>query len=172
MQADPAFGSVQAEPVYVWRRDTTRKPRTWSYWVAGALMALCLFGEFANTQANNPGPTGRFIGIGVIGAVLFLLIPPVFDFGRRKNPDITMEGREMVWAKVRVPIDQVDRYRVRRETTLGYNGTTATRMVIGTAEFSMIDGETKTFTFAHLSKDEVLDLRAAIEPVLPGRRID
>ena len=53
-----------------------------------------------------------------------------------------------------------------------YNGSTVSRMTIGTAHFMMQDGETKTFTFAHLSKEEGVALKAAIEPVLPGRLVD
>jgi len=82
-----------------------------------------------------------------------------------------MEGREMVWAKARVPIDQVDRWIAGRSTTTVSNGTTTSRMTIGFARFIMFDGDSKQFNFPHLTEVEVEELAAALEVVLPGRRI-
>lgn len=157
---------------YVWRRNTDREPSRWVWWVIGGLMALCSFGAFAAFMAEEPGEIPTFIGLGVIGSVLVWLIPPVYHWGRRRNPDITMEGREMVWAKKRVSIDAVASWSVRRQTSTVYNGTTTARMTVGLVHLQPFDGDTVTFTFPHLSELEVEELAAAIEPVLPGRRVE
>lgn len=163
----------QAEAVmYVWRRDTESDSMKWVWWVVGPLLALTGFGAFAAYMAERPEEVPTFLGLGLIGAVLVWSIPRVYRFGRRRNPDITMDGREMVWAKVRVPIDQVESWSVVRSTTHMSNGTTISRMTIGVVNFEMMNGEkTKRFHFPHLSEAEVLELRSAIEPVLPGREI-
>lgn len=158
--------------LYVWRRDTTAASRTWAKWAIGAMLALSGFGAFAAYMADDPGSIGMFVGLGVFVSLLIWFIPVVFDFGRRRNPDIRMEGREMVWAKVRVPIDQVDRWVADRSTTMLYNGTTTSRMTIGYATFTMFDGDTRSFNFPHLTEEEVEELAAALEVVLPGRRVE
>lgn len=138
----------------------------------GGLVLLCGFGAFAAYMADN-GEISTFIGLGVFASVLVWLIPRAFAWGRRRNPDITMEGREMVWAKKRVSIDSVDRWSVRRETRSFYNGTVNSSMTIGLVEFVMNNGsKDQNFTFAHLSKPELAELIAAIDPILPGRRTE
>ncbi len=165
--------TAQAEPaLYVWRRNTEREPSRWVWWVIAGIMALAAFGAFAAYMADN-GQIPTMIGFGVTASVLTWLIPPVFAWGRRRNPDIIMDGREMVWAKKRVSIDQVDQWSVRRQTTTTHNGTAPSSMTIGVVDFEMKgDEKNQKFTFAHLSKAEVAELIAAIDPVLPGRRID
>lgn len=169
---EPRANEPRANELYVWRRDTTPAPRTWAKWAIGAMLALCAFGAFAAYMAEDNGSISMFLGLGVIVSLLIWFIPVVFDWGRRRNPDIRMEGREMVWAKVRVPIDQVDRWVADRSTTAVYNGTTTSRMTIGFARFMMVDGDSKEFNFPHLSEVEVEELATALEVVLPGRRVE
>ncbi len=155
----------------VWRRDLEPSSRTWARWTAAGVGALAAFGVFAAYMAEDSKSRGSFIALGVIGVALILAIPPIYDWGRRRNPEIRMEGREMVWAKVRVPIDQVDRWAATISHTSVYNGTTWSRSRFGTVRFDMIDGKDKTFTFPHMDDDELAVLAAAIDPILPGRRI-
>lgn len=159
--------------LYVWRRDVTPSKRGWVNWIIAGAVALCGFGAFAAYMADDPGSISTFVGLGVFLCLLVWLIPRVYDWGRRRHPDIRMEGREMVWAKVRVPIDQVDRWNVARNRVSTYNGTTSSTMTIGVVSFQMIGGgeKPKTFSFPHLSEAEEEDVAAAIERVLPGRRI-
>lgn len=156
----------------VWRRDLEPSSRTWVNWVIGVMGALCGFGAFAAYMADDPGGISTFIVLGVIVCGLFWLIPRVFDWGRRRNPEIRMEGRELCWAKVRVPIDQVDRWGAGIATQTHYNGSVWSRSTFGVVNFTMFDGESKSFNFPHLGQDELPELIAAIDPILPGRRID
>lgn len=157
--------------LYVWRRKTEREPSRWVWWVIGVLGLLCAFGAFAAYMAEDTGQISTFVGLWVIVSLLFWSIPRVYDWGRRRNPDIIMEGREMVWAKKRVPIDQVERWSAKRQTTNTYNGTVTSRMTIGVLEFEMqAGGKGQSFAFPHLTEAELADLIAAIEPILPGRR--
>lgn len=158
--------------LYVWRRNTESKPSRWIWWAIGGIVLLSGFGAFAAYMADN-GEISTFVGLGIVGSVLVWLIPRAFSWGRRRNPDITMEGREMVWAKKRVSIDSVERYSVRQQTTSFYNGTMMSSMTIGVVEFVMSNGsKEQRFTFAHLTEAEIAELVAAIDPILPGRRID
>ena len=136
------------------------------------MAALSAFGVFAAYMADDPGSISMFIALGVIVCGLLWLIPRVFDWGRRRNPEIRMEGRELCWAKARVPIDQVDRWAARIETQSHYNGTVWSRMSFGLVTFTMFDGEKEAFNFPHMSKNELSELIAAIDPILPGRRVD
>lgn len=158
--------------LYVWRRNTEREPSRWVWWVIGGLLALSAFGAFAAYMAEDPGQISTFIGLGLIGSLFIWAIPPVYHWGKRRNPDIVMDGRQMVWAKKRVSIDEVDRWSVRRQTTLVHNGTTTSRMTIGTVHLRCFDGEHVEFVFPHLSEAERDELAAAIEQVLPGRHVD
>ena len=166
--------TAQAETtMYVWRRNTEAHSHRWAWWVIGGIVALSGFGAFAAYMADDTGSISTFISLGAIGSVLFWLIPRVYDWGRRRNPDIVMEGREMVWSKVRVPIDQVDRWHATRSRVSSYNGTMHGTMTIGVVTFQMMDTEKpKKLNFPHLTEAELADLIAAIEPVLPGRRIE
>jgi len=155
---------------YVWRRNTESKPSRWIWWVIGVLIALSSFGAFAAYMAEN-GEVSTFIWLGVIGSVLIWLIPRVYSWGRRRNPDIIMDGRDMLWSKKRVPIDQVERWSAGLQTTSYYNGTVSSSMTIGVVRFQMRgDDKDTTFTFPHLDEAELTELIAAIDPVLPGRR--
>lgn len=159
--------------LYVWRRNTERQPSRWVWWVIGGLGLLCGFGAFAAFMAEDPGQISTFAGLWVFVSGLVWSIPRVYGWGRRRNPDIVMDGRAMVWAKKRVPIDQVDRWSARRQTTSMYNGTVSSSMTIGVVRFKMADGSKDvTFTFPHLTEAELADVIAAIEPVLPGRQIN
>lgn len=157
---------------YVWRRNTEPVSSRWVWWIIGPVVALTLFGAFAAYMADN-GEILTMLGFGAVCSVLVWLVPRVYGWGRRRNPDITMEGREMVWAKKRVPIDEVERWSARLQTTRSSNGTVSSSMTIGVVRFKML-GEKKetTFTFPHLEKLELAELIAAIDPVLPGRRTD
>ena len=157
---------------YVWRRNTERAPSRWVWWAIGGIVLLSGFGAFAAYMADN-GQISTFLGLGVVGSVFIWLIPPVYAWGRRRHPDIIMDGRDMVWAKKRVPIDQVDRWSAQLQTTSFYNGTVTSSMTIGVVTFEL-NGEEKdrTFTFPHLDKRELAEVIAAIDPILPGRRID
>ena len=156
----------------VWRRNIEPESRAWSYWVIGGIVALTGFGAFAAYMAEEPGQISTFVGLGAIGSVLFWLVPRVYDWGRRRNPEIRIEGRDLCWAKVRVPIDQVDRWSAVRSTQQFYNGRTWSRSTVGVVSFRMMDGDdSKKFTFAHLSEPELAAVIAAIDPILPGRRL-
>ncbi len=155
----------------VWRRDTEPESRTWVKWVIVGIAAVAGFGAFAAYMADDSGSIGTFIGLGVIGSVLFWLIPVVYDWTRRRNPEITIEGRDLCWAKRRVPIDQVERWRAGISTSLGTTGSgTSYRTRIGLVTFEMMDGKDKVFSFTHLGEDELATLITAIDPILPGRR--
>lgn len=155
----------------VWRRNLEPSSRKWVNWVIGVMAALCAFGAFAAYMADDSGSIGTFIVLGVIVCGLFWLIPRVYDWGRRRNPEIRMEGRELCWAKVRVPIDQVDRWSATIATQSHYNGSVWSRSSFGVVNFTMFDGEKVAFTFPHLNKTELPELIAAIDPILPGRRV-
>lgn len=160
------------EPVYVWRRNTERQPSGWVWWVIAAIAVLCGFGAFAAYMAEDTGQIPTFIGLGVMGSVGFWLIPRVYHWGRTRNPDIVMEGREMVWAKVRVPIDHVERWSASIERMYHYNGTTGSQTSVGFVRFHLMDGEQRAFRFTHLENAELDDLIMKIDPILPGRRIE
>lgn len=166
------MAATASSGVLVWRRNLERRSRTWVWWVIGGLIALSAFGAFAAYMADDPAQISTFVGLGVVGSLFVWLIPPVYDWGRRRNPEIRIEGRELCWAKVRVPIDQVDRWNAGISTQMFFNGTTASRGTIGIVTFQMFDGTEKRFTFAHLGEAELATLIAAIDPILPGRRID
>lgn len=166
------MATTTSSGLLVWRRNLEPTSRTWVRWVIGGLAALCGFGAFAAYMADDSQSIGSFIGLGVIVCGLFWLIPRVYDWGRRRNPEIRMEGRELCWAKVRVPIDQVDRWGAGISTQSLYNGRTWSRASFGVVNFTMFDGETKSFNFPHLSRSELPELVAAIDPILPGRRVD
>jgi hypothetical protein len=154
----------------VWRRDLEPASRTWVNWIIIGMAALCGFGAFAAYMADDSQSIGTFIGLGVIVCGLVWLIPRIFDWGRRRNPEIRMEGRELCWAKVRVPIDQVDTWGAGIATQTIYNGTTRSRSSSGVVDFTMFDGENTSFHFPHLGENELSELIAAIDPILPGRR--
>ncbi len=160
-------------PLYVWRRNIERHPSPWVWWVIGGLGLLCGFGAFAAYMADDTGQIPTFAVLWAVVSLLVWLIPRAYDWGRRRKPDILMEGRDMVWGKKRVPIDLVDRWSARRQTTSTYNGTVSSSMTIGIVIFKMSDGRKDvTFNFPHLTEAELIDLTAAIEPVLPGRQIN
>ena len=155
----------------VWRRDLEPESRTWVKWVIAGIVALAGFGAFAAYMADDAGSIGTFIGLGVIGSVLFWLIPVVYDWARRRNPEITIEGRDLCWSKKRVPIDQVERWRAAISTSTAAGGTTtAVRTRVGLVTFEMMDDTKQVFSFTHLGEDELVTLIEAIDPILPGRR--
>ena len=160
------------EPMYVWRRNIDPVSMRWLWWILGPIVALTLFGAFAAYMADNGEmPTMLLLGAMAFGGVW--LAPRAFSLGRRRNPDITMEGREMVWGKKRVPIDQVERWSAGLQTTRTFNGTVSSSATFGLVKFKMMGEEKeRTFMFAHLERSELDELIAAIDPVLPGRRID
>ncbi len=154
----------------VWRRNLEPSSRRWTIWVAVGIAALAGFGAFAAYMADDSQSIGSFVALGIIGAGLFLLIPRVFDWAKRRNPEIRMEGRDLAWAKVRVPIDQVDRWHATTSLQSFYNGTTTSWTRVGVLLFDMNDGTSSKFTFSHLDETELVELAAAIDPILPGRR--
>lgn len=165
------MATTTPQGLLVWRRNLEPSSRRWAMWTAIGIAGLAAFGAFAAYMADDTQSIGSFVALGVIGAGLFLLIPRVYDWGRRRNPEIRMEGRELVWAKVRVPIDQVHRWGAAISTQSVYNGRTTTRSRFGVLRFEMNDGSEKKFIFSHLGDDELVELSAAIEPILPGRRV-
>lgn len=155
---------------YVWRRSTDREPSGWVWWIIACVVALSGFGAFAAFMADN-GQISTFIVLGAIASMLVWLVPRMYHWARVRNPDILMDGREMVWAKTRVPIDQVERWSAALTTQSFSNGTTTSRTRVGVVEFTMLGGDQPKFTFTHLTNAELAELTAAIDPILPGRRI-
>jgi len=163
------MATTTSSGLLVWRRDLTPESRTWVWWAIGVIMALAAFGAFAAYMAEN-GEIATFLGLGVFGSVLTWLIPRVYHWAKIRNPEIRMEGRELCWAKARVPIDQVERWSARSQTTTMYNGTTTSRVRVGVLNLNMFDGSETVFTFPLLKDAEIATLATAIEPILPGRR--
>lgn len=57
-------------------------------------------------------------------------------------------------------------------TQTHYNGNTWSRMTFGVVGFTMFDGESTSFNFPHMNENELAELIAAIDPILPGRRVE
>ncbi|MGH1503548.1 MAG: hypothetical protein ACRBI6_08330 [Acidimicrobiales bacterium] len=163
---------TNGQPTYlIWARDTSRSSRRWVVWCSVAAAALCGFGAFAAYMAEDPGQISTFLGLGAILIGLLWSIPAIYDWTKRRNPEIHTVGRELVWSKKRVPIDAVETFEVRENVTHGYNGTTHYRMAVTICEFSLIDGSKEAFAFPNLPGDERATLAGSLDQILPGRRV-
>ncbi len=164
---------TNGQPTYlIWARDTSRSSRRWVLWIGLAVGALCGFGAFAAYMAERPEEMPMFLGLGALTIGLVWLIPVVYDWTKRRNPEIHTVGRDLVWAKQRFSIDLVDRFVVREDVSYGYNGTTHYRMRVTVCEFWLTDGTKKAFSFPNLPADERGTLAACLDQVLPGRRVE
>ncbi len=160
----------------VWHRridaDAHRKSmqRFWTYYALPAGLVILTAGIVGSVG----DAAGLLILLGLFGAMLFVW---VWLRGRneRTNPVVTRDGGDLCWAKRRVPIDQVTRFstftgstsiNVAASTTPGGVNATASQ---GIARFLLVDGGEVEFVFAELDKEQLDELRAALEGIMPGR---
>lgn len=160
----------------VWHRridlDAQRQSmqRFWKFYALPAGVIIVMAGLIGGVGAA----AGLLILLGLFGLLLFVW---VWLRGRneRTNPMVTRDGNDLCWAKRRVPIDQVTRFstftstatmNVAQTTTPGGVNATAT---LGKVRFVLVDGADVDFVFAELEPEQLDELRAALEGVLPGR---
>ncbi len=141
-----------------------------NYYVVPVAVLIAVVAVFSGI-----GPaSGLLIVFGLFGLMLFVWI---WLHGRneRTNPTVVLEGGELRWAQETVPIDQVEAFStytgessmtVAMTTTPG--GVNA-RATIGVARFLLADGDTVEFRWAELDKEQLAELRSALEGLLPGR---
>lgn len=166
---DPETG----QPVYlVWTRDVTPDSMGWLKWAIAVVVAFCAFGAFAAYMAEDPGQIPFFVFAAALICFLIWLVPTLANKTKRRNPAIHTIGRDLAWAKKRVPIDQVDRFRVAEEVNSHYNAQSGSsyKSRVTVCDFQMYDGSKVRFAFADLPEHERATLTAALDAVLPQRR--
>jgi hypothetical protein len=94
---------------------------------------------------------------------------------KRVNPTVALEAGELCRAERRVPVDQVSRFSIYKDSasmevggsSVGSSVTAST--ALGVALFLLVDGSEVEFTWASLDDQQLDELRTALEEVLPGR---
>jgi len=162
--------------VIVWERrvDHARHQRWlrnfWMYYGLPAAVLIIVVGIFVGIGEAS----GVLILLGLLGGMVYVTL---WLSGRneRTNSNVTREGNELVWGQRRVPIDQVTAFstfkseasmRVSHATTPGGVKASAS---LGNALFLLVDGAEVGFVFPSLDDEQLGELRAALEQVMPGR---
>lgn len=118
------------------------------------------------------GAAGLLMLLGTLGGMIFFTIW-LMNRTKRTNTVISRKGDELCWASRRVRIGQIDRFEVAMRTAsmsmVGITGShTDAAADLGVAAFFLKDGSSVEFVFAHLPRDQLDDLRRALEAELPG----
>ena len=146
-----------------------RMRQFWRFFAVPATLLTVVTAVLSDAGAAG----GLLIVLGLIGGLMFFWI---WLIGRneRTNPTVSLEAGELCWAKRRVPIDDVARfstYTTSAAMALAGSSTTGvrTRASLGAARFLLVDGSDVEFVWPALDEDQLDELRAALEEVLPGR---
>ncbi|MGD9935603.1 MAG: hypothetical protein AB7T37_18045 [Dehalococcoidia bacterium] len=161
----------------IWRRsyDSSVHNRRWKrfglWYCAPVFLVLAAMAIFMGPWEA----LGLFILVGGFG---ILVAGWIFfkNLGQRMNPEIRFDGEAVLWARLRVPLADVQRYSTFMSSVDGppaFVGDSAVQVRnsvdIGVVRFGLPDHKEVEFKWPELPEDELDGLRAALDPLLPGR---
>ena len=122
---------------------------------------------------------GAFILFGGFG---LLVAAQIFfkSLGQRMNPEVRFDSEALRWARRRVPLADIERYATFMSSVQGppaHSSSNPAAQVrrsvkIGVVRFGLASGKEVEFQWPELPEHELQGLQAALDPLLPGRRVE
>lgn len=138
--------------------------RFWMFYAAPAALVVVA----AALLSGGGAAAGWLVLLGLFGAMVFVW---VWLTGRneRTNPTVSLEAGDLCWANRRAPVDQVRSFSTYMTSVSAPTAGVTARASLGAARFLLLDGNEVQFLWPALDEQQLAELRAALEVILPGR---